>query len=117
MEHPLTSNAKAIAKKRPRPFDSNIFQEVNAVTLKSLENLCHGWLPDGRKKGAEFVALNPTRADRHPGSFMINLTTGRWADFATGDKGGDPISFYAYINGLTQIQAARELAKALGVAS
>ena len=30
----------------------------------------------------EYVALNPTRADKRAGSFKINLQTGRWADFA-----------------------------------
>ena len=46
-------------------------------------------------EGHEYVARNPTRADRRPGSFKINLRTGRWADFATGDKGGDPVSLAA----------------------
>ena len=46
------------------------------------------------------MARNPTRPDRRPGSFKINLTTGRWADFATGDRGGDPVSLAAYLFGL-----------------
>ena len=37
-------------------------------------------------------AFNPRRADRHLGSFQINVRTGKWADFATGDRGGDLIS-------------------------
>ena len=39
------------------------------------------------------------------------------ADFATGDKGGDAISLFAYLNGLQQGQAARALAQRLGVAA
>ena len=43
---------------------------------------------------------NPTRADRRPGSFSVNTRTGRWADFATGDRGGDVVSLAAYLHGL-----------------
>ena len=49
------------------------------------------------------------------GSFKINVVTGRWADFATGDKGGDPVSLVAFIESTTQSQAARRLALMLGV--
>jgi hypothetical protein len=73
------------------------------------------WLPNGRKEGSEYVALNPTRHDCHLGSFRINLCTGRWADFATGDGGGDPVSLAAYLSYLGQIEAAEKLAGMLGV--
>ena len=46
----------------------------------------------------------------------MNLRTGRWADFATGDRGGDPVSLAAYLHGLGQYKAARKLAEMLGVA-
>ena len=70
-----------------------------------------GWLPDGTRVGGEWVARNPTRADRKPGSFSINLTTGAWADFASGDAGGDVISLFAYLfHGGDNVAAARELA-------
>jgi hypothetical protein len=39
----------------------------------------------GRRVGDAFEALNPTRRDRKPGSFRINLRSGKWADFATGE--------------------------------
>ena len=48
-------------------------------------------------------------------AFSINVKTGRWADFATGDKGGDVISLAAYIFRCRQIEAARTLAATLGV--
>lgn len=119
MEHSLNDDkrTKVHAGKPHRPFNRNIFQEVNAVALPQLEALCAHWLGQGRKEGHEYVALNPTRADNRLGSFRINLTSGRWADFATGDRGGDVISYYAYINDLSQIEAARALAKDLGVSS
>jgi hypothetical protein len=92
------------------------FEQVNRAALTVLPALLARWLPDGRQTSGEWVARNPRRADRLPGSFKINLRTGRWADFATGDKGGDVISLAAYLAGLSQVEAARELARALGVA-
>ncbi len=91
------------------------FACVNAAALGALPALCARWLPDGRRNGREWDARNPTRADRRPGSFKVNLTTGRWADFATGEGGGDPISLAAYLHNLTQAEAARRLAAMLGI--
>ena len=73
------------------------------------------FVPGGKIVAFEYVALNPTRADRRPGSFKINLRSGRWADFATGDKGGDPVSLVAYVEGVSQGEAARRLARMLGL--
>lgn len=72
------------------------------------------WLPHGRRRGHEWVATNPTRSDAKPGSFSVNLTTGAWGDFATDDRGGDVISLYAYLHGLSQIDAARRLSQDYG---
>jgi hypothetical protein len=90
------------------------FDRVNRAALAALPTLLRRWLPDGKWHGAEFVARNPKRADRLPGSFKINRS-GRWADWAVDAKGGDVISLAAYLAGFTQAQAARELARALGV--
>lgn len=91
------------------------FATVNRAALAVLPALLARWLPDGRREGHEWVARNPTRADRHPGSFRINLRTGRWSDFATGEAGGDPVSLAAYLSGTGQTEAARSLAAMLGV--
>jgi hypothetical protein len=45
------------------------------------------------------------------------LKTGQWADFATGDKGGDVISLAAYLHGLTQSAAASKISEMLGLAA
>ncbi|MEI8154808.1 MAG: hypothetical protein WCG92_24990 [Hyphomicrobiales bacterium] len=91
------------------------FSGINAAALPALSALCARWLPGGKRIGREYVTLNPTRTDRHAGSFKVNLQTGRWADFATGDKGGDAVSLAAYLFGLRQSDAARRLADALGM--
>ncbi|WP_380055568.1 hypothetical protein ACFE33_00680 [Falsihalocynthiibacter sp. SS001] len=91
------------------------FAAVNIAALPRFASLLAAWLPDGHQHGAEWVALNPTRSDRRKGSFRINIQKGCWADFATGDTGGDPVSLYAYLNGLSQPQAARQLMAQIGV--
>ena len=68
------------------------FETVNCAALATLPAVLTRLIPGGKILGHEYVALNPTRNDRRPGSFKINLRSGHWADFATGDKGGDPIS-------------------------
>jgi len=87
------------------------------LCLQRLDNLLRLWLPDERQVNREWVALNLTRSDRRPGSFRINMDTGKWADFATRDAGGDVISLYAYLFNLFQTQAARHLAKQVGAAA
>jgi hypothetical protein len=91
------------------------FAAVNAVALRALPIVLLRWLPDGKRQGREFVAKNPTRADRTAGSFRINVMTGKWSDFATNDRGGDPVSLAAYLFGLSQVDAARRLADMLGI--
>jgi DNA primase len=73
------------------------FDQLNASLLPELARLVADWLPSGRLKGIEWTALNPRRHDQPRGSFRVNIRTGRWADFATGERGGDPVSLYAYL--------------------
>ena len=91
------------------------FDRVNRAALAQLPAILERWLPDGRRCGGEWVARNPRRQDRRPGSFKVNMRTGKWSDFATDDRGGDPVSLAAYLHGLTQAEAARRLADMLGV--
>ncbi len=102
-----------------KPIDmttcNSSFSAINSAALRELPVLLSRWLPGGRTQGREYVARNPRRDDRNPGSFKVNIRTGRWADFATGDKGGDPVSLAAYLFNLPQIEAARALATILGV--
>ena len=91
------------------------FPAVNAAALAVLPSLLARWAPGGVIRGSEYTALNPKRADRRAGSFRVNTRTGKWADFATGDAGGDVVSLAAYLSGTGQVEAARALADELGV--
>lgn len=107
-----------------RPFHANgrrnassceiDFAGVNRAALPRLATLVRELAPNGKRIGREWVALNPTRPDRRIGSFKINLKSGRWADFATGDRGGDVVSLVAYVMETTQGEAARYLDDLLG---
>src|SRR5260370_15782495 len=92
------------------------FDKINRTALAALPSLLQRWLPNGRRRGRRWYALNPLRNDRHVGSFSVDLATGRWADFATGDSGADVINLYAYLRNLGQGDAACELARLLGIA-
>jgi putative DNA primase/helicase len=89
------------------------FRVVNAAL--DAATVVPQWLPNGKRQGAEWVTTNPTRNDQHAGSFSVKLTTGQWADFVTKDRGGDLVGLYAYINGLSQLEAARELMRTHGI--
>ena len=90
------------------------FDQINRVALLRSEAVVRQWLPGGRVAGGEYVVRNPKRYDKRPGSFRINLKTGRWADFATGDTGGDLISLAAFLFDLNQSEAARRLGQMIG---
>jgi hypothetical protein len=91
------------------------FAGINRDALGRADAIVMRWLPDGRREGREWVARNPTRKDTKPGSFKVNLSTGMWSEFATGDRGGDLISLAAYLFHLGQAEAARKVADMIGV--
>lgn len=91
------------------------FAAINQAALVAFPAVLNRLLPGGKTIGRELVALNPRRADRKLGSFKINRFNGRWCDFATGDRGGDPVSLVAYLADVSQCDAARLLAQMLGL--
>ena len=98
-----------------RPGDRLDFPAINTAALAVLPSLLARWTPGGIVRGSEYTVRNPTRADRRPGSFKVNIRSGKWADFATGDKGGDVVSLAAHLSGTGQVEAARGLADMLGL--
>lgn len=91
------------------------FEQINRNARCCLTAVLRRLLPGGKIVGHEYLALNPRRVDRNLGSFSVNINTGKWADFSTGDRGGDPVSLIAYIEGVSQSEGARRLARLLGV--
>lgn len=95
--------------------DALDFDAINQAALAAFPAVLNWLLPGSKTIGREIVALNPRRADRNIGSFKVNRYNGRWCDFATGDKGGDPVSLVAYLADVSQGEAVQMLARMLGL--
>lgn len=93
------------------------FADVKVAALKDIDRVLSHWLPNGKRVdgGKEYTAPNPTRSDKRAGSLKVNLSKGTWADFATGDKGGDLIDLVRYLDGGTDVEACNKLADHLNV--
>lgn len=88
------------------------FATVKQAAHGLLPAILHRLLPGGRVQGGEYVVRNPRRHDRTPGSFKIRVHgthAGAWADFATGERGRDVISLVAFIDNVSQSEAARRI--------
>lgn len=89
------------------------FADLAQALLADAEGLVNKWLPGGAKRGHEYVC--GSLSGGAGSSCSVNLTTGMWADFQTGEQGGDMLSLYATIHGLTQGKAARQVAQEEGL--
>lgn len=83
------------------------FSALAQRLLISADTLVPQWLPSGKRRGHEWVCGD--LAGGEGDSCSVNLLSGRWADFATSDRGGDLISLYAAIHELSMAEAYREL--------
>ena len=66
--------------------------ELVALLTSSIESLASELLPDGQRRGHEWIA--PSRWGGSARSLSVHLVGGKagvWRDFATGDKGGDAV--------------------------
>lgn len=85
------------------------YAEINRRLTPRALSLLQRWAPGGYVRGNEYYCRCPWRNDKNTGSFSVNLHTGAFYDFATGEKGRDLISFYARMHNLKNQDAAREL--------
>lgn len=91
------------------------FQSLASELLARSESVCSEWLPYGKRRGHEYVVGNLQGSEGD--SLSINLNTGKWSDFATGEVGGDLIALYAAINGIEQGEAYKRLTNGSAPAS
>jgi uncharacterized protein (DUF927 family) len=91
------------------------FKGVAAAALAAADRVVQHWLPGGKREGHEWRALNPTRSDSRRGSFSVNLQTGRWADFASDQRGGDVVALVKMLDGCSMGEACDRLAEFLGL--
>ena len=91
------------------------FEALARALLDRADNLVPAWLPDGVQRGHEYQCGDLTGGAGS--STSVNLTTGKWADFSTGEQGGDLLALYAAIHGLTMGKAAVQVAREQGLES
>ena len=89
------------------------FAALADALLSCAGALVPAWLPGGVQRGHEYVCGSLQGGGGT--SCCVNLTNGRWADFAADEKGGDLISLYAAINVCDNGEAAVELAREYGL--
>lgn len=89
------------------------FTALADALLRDADNLVPRWLPGGERRGHEYVC--GSLAGGKGSSCSINLVSGKWADFASDEKGNDLLSLYAAIHGLSQGKAAAEVAREEGL--
>jgi len=81
------------AQSSPRPPAASVNARSYSIrdikdrlSASHIEALCRDWLPGGKRQGGWCLACAPWREDRNP-SLGVSFSTGRWQDFATGEKG------------------------------
>jgi putative DNA primase/helicase len=89
------------------------FQRIKEAYRQNPLCILRQLIPNGKVEGSDYVAKNPRRNDRRSGSFRIDITTGRFNDFATGDRGGDIIDLAAFIYNCNPAAAADKLSRLL----
>jgi hypothetical protein len=89
------------------------FEPVRRAALAILPTLLARWLPSGMARGKYWVSKRRKGDDFK--SLVVWIRVGKWVHFSQDQKGGDPISLYAYLFGLGQGDACRELAAELGI--
>lgn len=89
------------------------FKDLADALLDRIEALVPAWLPGGARNGHEYVcgSLQGGKGS----SCSVNMTSGKWADFASDEKGGDLVSLYAAAHGLGMGKAALAVARDEGL--
>ena len=88
---------------------------VHAAALKVVTALMIRWLPDGQISRKYWVAKCPGLDGNQRPQLRVNLRTGRWTDFRTGNRGSDVITLAAYVADIDEAKASAALAAMLGV--
>ena len=91
------------------------FRALADALLASAGSLVPLWLSGGQKIGHEWVC--GSLAGGKGRSCSVNLVDGKWADFSADERGGDLLSLYAAIHGLSMTRAAVQVAREQGLES
>jgi putative DNA primase/helicase len=98
-----------------QPLPKINFKALGDALLPMADALVQQWIPDGVQGSNNEYRAGSVRGGKGE-SFSVNLRTGKWSDFATGEAGVDLVSLYASAYDMTPGAAAIELANAHGLA-
>ena len=87
---------------------------VNFEELKRQYNQCpieilKRLVGNGKIEDGDYIALNPRRSDKKAGSFRIDIASGKFHDFATGDRGGSILDLTAFVYDCDLLTATQKL--------
>lgn len=85
------------------------FQEIKRKYRGNPLPILRELVGQGRIEGSDYVTLNPRRKDVKLGSFRVDISTGRFHDFATGDRGGSVIDLAMFVYNCGIVEAAQRL--------
>lgn len=91
------------------------FGALADALLQSIDRLVPAWLPSGEQQGHEYKCAD--LGGGKGGSCSVNMTNGKWSDFASGESGRDLLDLYAAIHGLSKGKAAVQVAREEGLES
>lgn len=89
------------------------FRALAEALLAMADQVVPQWLPGGKRRRHEWVCGSLQGGEGE--STSVNLNTGKWADFAADQQGGDLLSLYAAIHALDQGKAAVACAREYGL--
>lgn len=94
------------------------FAELNRALLAQIDSLLASWLPGGEVKGGrEYFVHSVWRSEKTPSLSVCvkGENLGQWRDHGGDHSGGDLISLYAAIKGMSNGEAAVQLARQHGL--
>ncbi|MDH6185498.1 VapE domain-containing protein [Polaromonas sp. CG_23.6] len=89
------------------------FAALADALLARADTLVPMWLPGGVQRGHEYVCGSVQGGAGT--SCAVNLTSGKWADFASGEQGKDLVGLYAACHDLSMGKAALQVAREEGL--
>ncbi len=102
------------------PRQQYTIPELHDMLVARIDHIAQLYAPEAPgayHDGGDYWTLNPGRADRTVGSFVVHLSgpkAGRWKDFATGE-GGDLFDLIRLATGCSMSDAIREGRAILGL--
>lgn len=89
------------------------FAALADALLARADTLVPMWLPGGVQRGHEYICGSVQGGAGT--SCAVNLTSGKWADFASGEQGKDLVGLYAACHDLSMGKAALQVAREEGL--